>query len=277
MQITRHRKAFSMIEVVFVITILGIITSIGSEVIANVYENYIVQRAQHRASIKTQLALNQIANRLRHTIPGSIGRRVGRLGGFELSTSTMASAANTYTVLQWVGTDVDSFEAIQSDTNRQPGWSGFCDVDNSTATVLSTPGSNLGLTNTIIDNLSNGTRDITTASLFFPNDLNGFAIQAAVGNTITLAANPSNRIVERYKLAWTSYALSVEGGDLFLYSNFAPTIGAAIVGANRSLLLKNVTNFKFENRGSTTRIKLCVNENIGDGFSIPSCKEKAIF
>ncbi len=276
MQITRQRKAFSMIEVVFVITILGIITSIGSEVIANVYENYIVQRAQHRASIKTQLALNQIANRLRHTIPGSIGRRVGRLGGFELTTSAMGSASNAYTVLQWVGTDIDSFEAISSDTSRQPGWSGFCDVDNSSATALSTPGSNLDLANTIIDNLSNGTRDITTASLFFPNEPTAFAIQAATGTSITLAANPSNRIVERYKLAWTSYALLVEGGDLFLYSDFAPTIGANIVGI-RYLLLKNVTNFKFENRGSTTRIKLCVKENIGDGFSIPSCKEKAIF
>lgn len=276
MQIIRHRKAFSMIELVFVITILGIIASIGSEVIANVYENYIVQRAQHRASIKTQLALNQIANRLRHTIPESVGRRVGTAGAFELATRGMASLANTYTVLQWVGTDIDSFEAISSDTNRKPGWSGFCDVNSSTATVLSTPGSNLGLADTIIKNLSHNTRDITTARLFFPNDPNAFAIQAAAGSSITLAANPSNRIVERYKLAWTSYALSVEGGDLFLYYNFAPTIGAAIAGS-RSLLLKNVTNFKFERRGATTRVKICVNENIGDGFSIPSCKEKAIF
>ncbi len=190
----------------------------------------------------------------------------------------MASAGNAYTVLQWVGTDVDSFEAINSATNRKPGWSGFCDVQNSTATSLSTPGSNLDLANTIIGNLSYGTKTIGDARLFFPEDDTAFDIQLSgtTASTITLASNPSSRIVERYKLAWTSYALVVESGDLFLYYNFTPTI-AATIGTRKSLLLKNITNFKFEKRGSTIRIKICVKENIGDGFSIPSCKEKAIF
>lgn len=58
--IKKMRVAFSMIELVFVIVILGIISSIGAEVIAQVYESYIVQRAQYRASAKTQIALNQI-------------------------------------------------------------------------------------------------------------------------------------------------------------------------------------------------------------------------
>jgi hypothetical protein len=73
--------------------------------------------------------------------------------------------------------------------------------------------------------------------------------------------------------------LVVESGDLNLYYNFAPSIGSAI-GANKSLLLKNVTNFKFEGRGQTTRIKICVEEFIDGnvtGTGIPSCKEKAVF
>jgi len=57
------RRGFSMLELIFVIVILGIVSSIGAEIIANVYESYIVQRAQHRASIKTELAAIQIANR----------------------------------------------------------------------------------------------------------------------------------------------------------------------------------------------------------------------
>ncbi|MCB4762456.1 MAG: type II secretion system protein, partial [Sulfurovum sp.] len=43
-----------MLEVVFVTVILGIVASIGAEIIANVYESYIVQRAQYRAAIKTE-------------------------------------------------------------------------------------------------------------------------------------------------------------------------------------------------------------------------------
>jgi hypothetical protein len=265
------RKALSMIEVTFVIVILGIVSSIGAEVIANVYENYLVQRAQYRASIKAQLALNQISNRLRHVIPNSIGRRVGTTGTFELGTQALGSGANTYTVLQWVGTDQESFEAIRTNSDRVPGWSGILDLATSTQTALQTPASNFTLTNTIQSNLG---RTSNQFAVYFPADLTAH-MATATGSTITLnSATP--RIVERYKIAWSSYALSVENGHLWLYSNFDPSIGATI-GGTRTLMLRNVTNFKFQTRGDTTRIKICVNENIGGGVQIPSCKEKAVF
>ncbi len=269
----KSRLAFSMLEVVFVIVILGIVASIGAELIAKVYENYIVQRAQHRSSIKTQLAMNQIVNRLRYAIPGTIVRRVGKTGTPELATETMTidPSGETYTVLQWAASDGDSFEAISSDTDRKPGWSGFCDIDASDSDTIVTPGSNFTLTNTIQSNLG-GTGSF---AIYFPHDPTAH-FGTGAGQTIALDAN-TTRIVERYKLAWTSYALVVEDGDLRLYYNFSPVTGAAIGTAN-SLLLKNVTNFKFETRGQTTRIKLCVEENIGEGnITIPSCKEKAVF
>ncbi|MDQ7084286.1 MAG: prepilin-type N-terminal cleavage/methylation domain-containing protein [Sulfurovum sp.] len=263
------KPAFSMIEVVFVILVLGIVSSIGAEIVANVYESYIVQRGQHRASIKTQLALNQITNRLKHTIPQSMGRRIGRTGTFELSTETMANDSNLYTVLQWVGTDSDSFEASSS-ASRNPGWSGFADIASSTSTLIQSPASDFDLTNTIQTSLGR----TGNFALYFPRDFVAHTATGA-GSTITLDT-PSTRIVERYKIAWSSYALVVENGDLRLYYNFAPSIAASI-GSSSSLLLKNVTNFKFETRGQTTRIKICVKEQISEGFSIPSCKEKAVF
>jgi len=259
-----------MLELVFVIVILGIVSSIGAELIANVYDNYIVQRAQHRASVKTQLALNQIVNRIRYAIPSTMGRRVGKTGAFELNTATMISSSDAYTVLQWVGADNDSFEAISSDADRAPGWSGFCDIAASTQTSISTPGSNFDLANTIQTNLGR----TGNFAIYFPGDSVAHYGTGA-GNTITLAAN-TPRVVERYKVAWSSYALVVENGDLYLYYNFPPTIGNAI-GQSKALLLKNVTNFKFETRGQTTRIKLCMKEKISDTDFIPACKEKAVF
>jgi len=266
----KNRPAFSMLELVFVIVILGIVSSIGAEVIAKVYENYIVQRAQHRASIKSQIAINQIANRLRYVIPGTMVRRVGKAGAAEALMGNMASNADHYTVLQWVATDGESFEAISASATRRPGWSGFCDLNASTRTNINTPGSNLALTNIIQTNLGRTGK----FAIYFPNDPIAHYGTGA-GQTITLDNNATT-IVERYKLAWTSYALVVEGGDLNLYYNFAPTTATAI-GNTKSLLLQNVTNFKFERRGQTTRIKLCVEENIGNGVTIPSCKEKAVF
>lgn len=284
----KNRLAFSMLELIFVIIILGIVSSIGAELIAKVYESYIVQRAQHRASIKTQLALNQISNRLRYIIPGTIVRRSGKTGTpQELSEDFGGVDPDSFNVLQWVASDGDSFEAITSSastgTARRPGWSGFCDIGSSTgATNIPTPGSNLALADTIIENLSGGDKSITDATIFFPNDSTAHPISVAAGESITLGSNTSGRIVERYKLAWTSYALVVENGDLHLYYNFPPTSGAIIetAGFKRSLLLKNVVNFKFEGRGQTTRIKICVEEftdlNV-TGTGIQSCKEKAVF
>jgi len=259
------RKAFSMIEVVFVIVILGIVSSIGAEIIANVYENYIVQRAQHRASIKTQLALNQITNRLRHAIPNTMGRRVDKTSPFLLATNL---APGNYSVLQWVGADVESFEAITSTSNRSPGWSGFIDIDASNPGSLSSPASNFSLANTIKTNLGR----TGNYAIYFPGDPTPYPA-TVLGSTITTAAG---RIVERYKLSSSSHALVVENGDLMFYTNFSPIVGSNILGTGR-LLLKNVSNFKFQTRGQTTRIKICVEEKITNGLTIPSCKEKAIF
>jgi len=50
------RKAFSIIEIVFVIVILGIVASIASDIIVQVYDSYIVQRAVYRVNYKTELA-----------------------------------------------------------------------------------------------------------------------------------------------------------------------------------------------------------------------------
>ena len=275
----KQKAAFSMLELIFVIVILGIVASIGSELIAKVYESYIVERAQHRGSVKTQIAINQIENFLRNAIPGTVIRRVGLAGAAESLQQAMASAPGTYTVLQWVGSDVESFEAINSNVatgvNRRPGWSGFCDINASTQTSIVSPGSNFTLTNTIQANMG---RVGNNFAIYFPNDpVAHFGTGA--GNTITLA-NPAAPIVERYKLAWTSYALVVDANsDLRLYYNFTPTIATPIVGPNQ-ILLKNVRNFKFERRGQTTRIKLCVEEFIDSnvtGTGIPSCKEKVIF
>jgi prepilin-type N-terminal cleavage/methylation domain-containing protein len=263
------RNALTMIELIFVIVILGIVASIGAEIIAQTYESYIVQRAKYRATMKTELALNQIANRLRYAIPGTV---MAENSGSLVSITDINST--TSNLLQWVAYDGDSFEAIGS-SGRQPGWSGFCDIDASSNSAISTPGSNLGLASTIITNLGGS---LSSAVLYFP-DGSSYAVNGGSGESITLGSTISgSRIFERYKLAWSSYALSVESGDLYLYYNFNPTVGTPL-GSNKSLLLKDVTNFRFKGSEGALRIKICKEEQIGINSSdtIHACKEKVIF
>jgi len=275
------KNAFSMLELIFVIVILGIVSSIGASVIAQVYESYIINRAQYRASIKSEQTLNQISNRLRYAIPGTVGARATT--GSVFIPLTEISGTATRNVLQWVGYDGDSFEAIDSDSNRKPGWSGFIDLDASTTTTLVTPGSNLGLTNEIIGNLSGSAKLFADAKLFSPDGIAPITVSGGSGESISVSGLSSgDTITERYKLAWSSYAIVFEGSDLWLYHNFAPTFGVslpAVTPQNRSLLLSNVTTFSFKGSEGSIRIKVCQYENMNTNATADaarSCKEKII-
>jgi len=272
---TLHR-AFTLLELVFAIVILGIVASIGAEVITQTFESYIIQRAQYRANIKTELAINQIANRLRYALPGTIGARK-TLGDTYISLDLVTDP--DMKVLQWVGYDGDSFEAIWSDSDHKPGWSGFCDINVSTNTIITTPGSTLDLASTIINNLG-GT--VSDARLYFAEDGNlSYGINSMTGIAITMDGIPSNTMIsERYKIAWSSYALEVDADDnLQLYHHFDPSAGSDINNATSTLLLHNVTNFRFKYSGGAFRIKICKEEKISDATNktVHACKEKVVF
>jgi prepilin-type N-terminal cleavage/methylation domain-containing protein len=262
----RLSPAFSMIELVFAIVILGIVSSIGAEIIAKVYQSYILQRAEYRATIQTELAATQIANRLAAAIPGTI-YRIKNDNSFESIDSALSGNSDDYIGLQWVGSDEDSFSASQT-----PGWSGFCDLNTSTQSSISTPGSNLAVANTIQTNLG---KSGSTFSIYFPYDTTAY-LGSGTSNTIALDSNISH-MVEHYKLAWSSYALIVENGDLYLYYNFAATPKATRSSTTKSLLMKNISTFKFKGAGKTIRFKICKEEDIGEDFNVTACKEKVVF
>ena len=272
MKINRNTPAFSMLELIFVIVILGIVAAIGSEMIAKVYEQYIVQRAQHRASIKTELAATQIANRLASAIPGTVFRRSALTGGTieNINDAMSDTTGNSYIALQWVGADAESFS-----TNSIPSWSGFCDIDISNKNTIITPGSNLSLINTIRTNFGYTNK----FAIYFPYDNKPY-YGDVVNNTRISLDNNASHIVEHYKLARTSYALVVENNDLYLYYHFIPT-PAITIPANgpKSLLMKNISSFRFKGAGRTIRFKICKEEQISENINenITACKEKAVF
>jgi prepilin-type N-terminal cleavage/methylation domain-containing protein len=284
-----HKKAFTLLELIFVIVILGIVASIGSELIAKVYGQYIIQRAQHRASLKTELAALQIANRLAAAIPGTVVRKDSNGGSVtEGIEDAMSLGGDSYHILQWVGADMDSFS-----TSSTPGWSGFADVDDAanSATSLATPGSDLNLTKEVVENLAGGSLPSGyNSAILFPYDSTSYPIDlsasASAVDTLTLTGTGAAHIAEHYKLAWTSYALSVETetidgktyNNLYLYYQFDPIRGWTIPSnAKKSLLLRNISTFKFKGAGRTIRFKICKEERIGEDFNITSCKEKAVF
>ena len=278
-----------MIEVILVIVVLGIVSSIGASIIAQAYESYLLSRSQYRANIKTEQVLDQIANRLRYAIPGTVGARVTKGGTFLPITSITSTAQRN--VLQWVGEDGDSFEAVSgsgsSGTARRPGWSGFIDLNQSTKTSLVSPGSNFDLTNSIIQHLSGGSKSLSSARIFFPPQATHPSIPVTSGSggeSLSVSGlSPGDTITERYKLGWSSYAVVFENGSLWLYYNFSPTKGVSLDGAVKSKLLANVTSFSFKGSEGSMWIKVCQYEPFAAGATSSSdsnvsksCKEKIV-
>lgn len=309
----RPRKAFSLLEVIFVIVILGIVASIGSTIIAQLYENYIMQRATHRVSLKTELAINQIVNRLSYRIGGTLIARNPTTQTFLDVEDTLFGATNRNNiVLEWIGYDNDSFS-----TTLQPAWSGYCDTTATIAnTTILTPRSNLANVTTIVNNLS-PTANPRLALLYslggrpFSNTVNTIGPQCygyngnstcihqvGIQDNVTLttdnfiAGNGTN-ISDQYKLAWTAYAIvpvSRDGTviaagdqtvnfDLELRYGYQPWAGSQYTTASRSIIARNVTAFKFSEQGGTVRLKLCATEQVGDlgsSVNVSACKEKVV-
>ena len=302
---TSFKRGFTMLELVFVIVILGIVASIGASLIAQVYESYIVQRALHRTSVKAELAAMQIANRLTYRISSSvIGRKLDGITYLPLDQVP----DDTYKILEWISYDNDSFSA-----QSKPGWSGFCDVESNETnrTSISTPGSNLiGSTTPIINNLGGA---ISDAAIIFAgheysptknyiancmgfDDATCISPVNSVDDNITIRVTDNNVKVmtDQYKLVWSAYAVVPtvltsteldERGfkstdviyDISLHYNYQPWKGDTYLDNTtlNSTLVTNVESFRFVGKGDTVRFKICVVESIGD-TSIRSCKEKAV-
>ena len=311
--------------------ILGIVASISSQIIIQVYENYIMQRAIYNVSTKTELVANQIVNRLTYRVQGSTTSKNHQR--FFESVTVIGTPAITnndwiplrdlrsgqfFNTLEWIGYDNDSFSA-----NQNPNWSGIANheplgLNAATINGFDSPGSNFNNVARIMTNLSRGKVNLTNnnpAALVFSQDSNYFdanneysqicmgLIPELENNTscifpvqqngltgLTFTRNQDANhvavqpkiITERYKLAWSAYAIVPQDpdgdglNDLVLYSNYQPWNNETYLNGTQNLLMPNVTIFKFSETGGVIRFKLCAAENIGEDFNVTTCKEKVV-
>jgi len=293
------KKAFTMLELVMVIVIMGIVASIGANIVAKLYENYLKTRSINKLQAQTELVLDQIAKRLESRIKDSvIARQSANFSEYVPLTDANAS----YQILEWIGKDTESFKG-----KRNPGWSGFIDLDhNSTAKPnLVTSGSELNTTSAIISALSNGQVDLNGTlqhpAIIFKGqaDLNlshfgwdgtrgEYTLRVTRVDNTTLGlvdANATfpNEIFEQYDLAWSAYAIVPEGTandfNLTLHYNYQPWEDERYdQNATTSLLMQNVSTFKFTKIGDTIRLKLCIHDNNRSGIdNFAFCKEKVVY
>ena len=282
-----RRSAFTLLELVFVIVIIGIIGKFGVEFLAQAYKNYIFTTVNNSLQAESGAAVEFISTRLQHRIKDSIIARVDD-ANFTALTSASGSA---YTILEWVGTDVDDFRG-----NSLPNWSGIVDLDLSSSSFIYSPQTNTTAINALIATLSYGDSNISKAALYFVGSNSD--IQTGYGwngqindqnqtmHPINLDANTSkfvsraglgnfSEIYEYYKLAWTAYAVVHANNNLTLYYDYQPWNGDTYHNGKSAVIMENVDTFQFMAVGSLVKIQVCVNSNLVEDYSI--CKEKTIY
>jgi len=297
-----RRFGFTLIELIFVIVIMGILSKFGIEFLAQAYNSFIFSSINNSLQAKSATAVESIASRLQYRIKDSVIARKdsGNLNDFKaLASSDYGKSAR---ILEWIGSDIDGFRG-----DSLPYWSGIIDLDDSNSTTLKSPETNTTALNTLIGILSHGSgTGINNAAIYFigsDSDIktgygwNGAALtdhNSSVMHPINSTVNidefksgiagddfSSIDIYEYYQLSWTAYAVVHSAdGNLTLHYDYQPWEGENYTDGKSVLLMQNVDTFRFKAIGSVVKIQVCVSSDIinGDkdgGYSL--CKEKTIY
>ncbi|HIP54875.1 MAG TPA: type II secretion system protein [Sulfurimonas autotrophica] len=304
----KNRFAFTMVELLFVIVIMGIIGKFGVEFLAQAYKSFLFSKINHELQSKSEMAVELIAKRLEGRIKDSVIARDSN-GNFD----AIGDLDNTkrYVILEWIGSDIDGFRGISNtDIPHLPNWSGIIDLDAGNSNVLVSPATDTAKTNQLISILSAGTTNINDSALFFigansdvrsdygwDGDITKISLQQGAMHPVTsvvgeptqfISSTTTNfsgiAIYEYYQLAWSAYAVALEDynttskmGNLYLYYNYQPWLAEQFDGSNsnKSLLMQNVSTFQFSATGAIMKIKVCVKTDLVEEYAL--CKEKTIF
>lgn len=302
-----RKSAFTLLELIFVIVIIGILSKYGIELLSQAYKSFIFSSVNNALQSNSAAAVESIASRLQYRIKDSVIAR-------QLDNSFQALASNTdhtAPILEWVGAEIDGFRGnTLTGGVFLPHWSGIIDLRDpiTGATTLVSPGTDTVALNTLISTLSDGGSGIDDAALYFigsDSDINnyGWVGGTPLSDHNTSVMHPINDVVgqpnqfasgiagvdfggtdiyEYYQLAWTAYAVGISNynattktGTLMLYYDYQPWKGESYLNGKSAVIMNDVSTFQFMAVGSIVKIQVCVNSDLVEDYSL--CKEKTIF
>ena len=307
------KRAFTLLELIIVIVILGIIAMMSFNAIMNIYSNYFQTRTVNELETQTEIALEQISKRLEHRIkPSVIARKPS--GGFLPLNDSRVNLNSGYEILEFIPYAYEIFNDVPSG-NKAGRYSGYADLTKSSpATGLISPGSNFSteVVETIKDlTCKDDTRNATCVD--FTNEDGGVVaifsdvyydvqnsfgykgisnldiakvgVKSIDGYTLEISGFANKQISEQYHLAYTANAIVPEQSadpkdtvngvfDLNLYYDYRPWMGQGYKNGEKATLAKNVTRFVFIEKNGVIVLKLCMRAKNSE---ITICKSKAVY
>ncbi len=286
------RRGFTLIELVFVIVVIGILSKFGVELLYKSYEAYVVSNTFNRLTNESELAVKQIANRLSYRIKDTVVARDTPTN----DALPIGSITGTENVIEWMGIDSDGWRS------SSPTWSGLIDLS---------PVSPGGLATSTIAGLSSpGTTTVESGAIFFIGapvnlsskfgynrttplpDQNQSIHPVNMGATITSGNGADFNgidVYEFYQFTKSAFAVSldtahpkvtngVKSYDLILYYDYQPWNGEKMTSGKNAVLMENVKSFDFATIGDILIVQVCLTDNNAAGLGEYSlCKEKVIF
>lgn len=296
-----RRYAFTLLELIFVIVVMGILAKYGVELLSQAYKSFIFSNINNTLQSQSAAAVESIASRLQYRIKDSVIARESDNTFSGLAGYTAETAA----ILEWIGYDADGF---RGNVGTLPLWSGIIDLEPSNTTVLVSPATDTNATSTLIDILSPTSTTINDAALYFvgsDSDIKtgyGWDGNTTIINTqsgamhpiVSVSGQPTQfapatgtfagvNVYEYYQLAWTAYAVGITDynsstmkGTLTLWYDYQPWKGETYSQHGTPVkLMDNVSTFRFRAAGSIVKIQVCVKTDLIEDYSL--CKEKTIF
>ena len=307
------KRAFTLLELIIVIVIIGIIAMMSFNAMMNIYSNYFQTRTVNELETQTEIALEQISKRLEHRIkPSVIARKPS--GGFLPLNDSRVNLNSGYEILEFIPYAYEIFNDVPSASNKAGRYSGYVDLANSSpATGLISPGSNFSTE--VIETIKDLTcKDDASGCVDFENkdggvvaifsdvyydvqnsfgykgvsnlDIAKVGVKSIDGNTLEISGFANKQISEQYHLAYTANAIVPEQSqsqadknngvfDLNLYYDYRPWMGEKYKqNGEKATLAKNVTRFVFTEKNGVIVLKLCMRAKNSE---ITSCKSKAVY
>ena len=238
------KRAFTLLELVVVIVVLGIIAMMSFNAIMNIYSNYFQTRTVNELETQTEIALEQISKRLEHRIkPSVIARKTD--GAFLALNDSGVNLDSKYEILEFIPYAYEIFNDVPSG-NKAGRYSGYADLAKSSpATGLISPGSNF--TTEVVETIKDLTcrEDTNATCVDFENKDGGvvaifsdvyYNVQSSFGysngtvpvsldiakvgvkggqsglngNTLEISGFANKQISEQYHLAYTANAIVPE-------------------------------------------------------------------
>ena len=306
------KRAFTLLELIIVIVILGIIAMMSFNAIMNIYSNYFQTRTVNELETQTEIALEQISKRLEHRIKPSVTAR-NPSGGFLSLNDSRVNLNSGYEILEFIPYAYEIFNDVPSGSNKAGRYSGYVDLANSSPTAgLISPGSNFSTE--VVETIKDLTcKDDASGCVDFKDkdggvvaifsdvyydvqnsfgykdnlnlDIAKVGVKSIDGDTLEISGFANKQISEQYHLAYTANAIVPEQStdpkdtangvfDLNLYYDYRPWMGHGYKNGEKATLAKNVTRFVFIEKNGVIVLKLCIRAKNSE---ITICKSKAVY